>query len=398
MKLGNIDIESITANDVVALRDNDVRESTNLEYKLNFPEETRKTDFAVDVAAMANCGGGFILYGIEEKREGQQKTGAIESFPGVGTTALDSLISKYANIARAHVKPVISDLTFKPIKLSPDLYVVAVHVPKTYDGPHFSTSNMVFYSRHSSGNYRMELSEIRSAFIARSTAREEAMNWTVKQLAWITEGKAPIPLRVANTVPSVLHIVPWYAFSGADLLDVDQMYEQRTNFQPMTTTRGVSKFNAKGLLLLDRADAAVAGYTQVFRTGQLGSVDVYSIPSDAPTIHCFDFENNIREHIKAYLGGLRALGIIPPITIVLNIINATGLKILMPEHHIRYHQDEPSLNYNSDSFITAVSRRLDGWDSLDVDYLIKPMFDTLWIACGWRSSPNFTDGVWTPSK
>jgi len=55
--------------DIKALIDGGVEESTTLEYKRNFAKQNPhwKEELAKDVSAMANSNGGTIIYGIKEK-------------------------------------------------------------------------------------------------------------------------------------------------------------------------------------------------------------------------------------------------------------------------------------------------------------------------------------------
>ena len=72
-----------TIEDLQSLIDNEVEESTNLEYKSSFAIENKKwkEELAKDVSAMANANGGTVIYGIREKEVSKGHSIASELLP-----------------------------------------------------------------------------------------------------------------------------------------------------------------------------------------------------------------------------------------------------------------------------------------------------------------------------
>ena len=67
--------DQIEKSDISALIANDVRENRMLDYKEKLPgsSDSEKTELLADVSSFANAAGGYILYGIREKRDARQQ-------------------------------------------------------------------------------------------------------------------------------------------------------------------------------------------------------------------------------------------------------------------------------------------------------------------------------------
>lgn len=113
-----------------------VPESESLDWKQALPHETGKADWsqewAKDVAAMANTGGGCIVYGVVEE-------------PGAGTAAsltdvgpfTDSIESRLRQSAAAQVRPLVTGLQFIPVTSADGAsHALVVRVPASGEVPH----------------------------------------------------------------------------------------------------------------------------------------------------------------------------------------------------------------------------------------------------------------------
>ena len=81
----NKPFDLIEKADVDALVADEVREGRTVDYKETVPgsADGEKTEFLADVSSFANASGGYIIYGIREKRDGDGKpTGIPESAKG----------------------------------------------------------------------------------------------------------------------------------------------------------------------------------------------------------------------------------------------------------------------------------------------------------------------------
>lgn len=115
-----------------------VPESTNLEFKSEFPPMSGlpKTDYPKDIAAMANAGGGTILYGITE----EQKCAAGRCH--VELSEVDERTLR--QVAVSAITPPVLGLQIVRIDDDPSQTCIAVTVPATLDGPHLVYRNDYF--------------------------------------------------------------------------------------------------------------------------------------------------------------------------------------------------------------------------------------------------------------
>jgi hypothetical protein len=112
--------------------DQDMAETDDLEWKRALPQgpEKKLEEFAKDIAAMANTGGGLIVYGVSEDSDER----ADELLGVVNGKSERQTLHSYA--AR-WVRPLIGDLVIEPLddeREGPG--VIAVFVPASPDAPH----------------------------------------------------------------------------------------------------------------------------------------------------------------------------------------------------------------------------------------------------------------------
>lgn len=113
-----------------------VPESESLDWKQTLPHETGKPDWsqewAKDVAAMANTGGGCIVYGVVE----QPGAGTASGLVDVGPFS-DGVEGRLRQAAAAQVRPLVAGLQFIPVT-SPDGqgHALVVRVPASAEVPH----------------------------------------------------------------------------------------------------------------------------------------------------------------------------------------------------------------------------------------------------------------------
>ena len=127
--------------------DERVEETTDLDWKDRLPlasssespttaeKQQKAEELAKDVAAMANSGGGMIVYGVDETTiEGRQAAGALRP---VGEVTSDS-IRDIRRAANNLIYPPVSGLDFYPLHPEDDRAegVLALLVPDSQDAPH----------------------------------------------------------------------------------------------------------------------------------------------------------------------------------------------------------------------------------------------------------------------
>lgn len=151
------------------------KESVDLDWKVQLPaaKDLRGSDFPKDIAAMANAGGGTIVYGVEEL----QKAATSRTDAGVLDEGHERALRKAAISA---VTPPIFGLDV--VRLERDgLNVVAVVIPNSVDGPHLIYRNDLFGAplRVDADTIWMTERDLEAAYRARFNERrysEEALD------------------------------------------------------------------------------------------------------------------------------------------------------------------------------------------------------------------------------
>lgn len=106
-----------------------VAETDDLDWKQKFPpmKALTKSDVPKDIAAMANRGGGMIIYGVEEKQRNASSRVHVEPFD-------ENEERTYRSVAVTAITPPVFDLDIRRIGTDP--MAVAIIVPASIDGPH----------------------------------------------------------------------------------------------------------------------------------------------------------------------------------------------------------------------------------------------------------------------
>lgn len=179
----NVRNRDITADDLKAAIDLEIRESDDLDWKKVLPAKAPNTDqaakqkdfapdreFAKDVAAMANSGGGTIVFGIEEDRA----TSAALSIFGAGEWG-DGVERKLRSWAASIIQPPVYNLDISAVATT-EGPVVIVHVPASPQAPHFVSQTAETYRvprRTGTKTVFMAEREIEAAYRARFRAQSD---------------------------------------------------------------------------------------------------------------------------------------------------------------------------------------------------------------------------------
>lgn len=118
--------------------ENGVKETDDLDWKSELPpaKALQSTDYPKDIAAMANSGGGTIIYGIEESQKAAIKRLDVGELTETHERALRSA-------AVTAISPPIFGLGIREVG-NPGSRAVAVLVPASADGPHLIYRNEYF--------------------------------------------------------------------------------------------------------------------------------------------------------------------------------------------------------------------------------------------------------------
>lgn len=162
-----------------------VVETTHLDWKRAFYNRENKKwheEAAKDIAAMANSGGGWVVFGVAENGSNNSAT---ELFPLKWDSSEEQRI---LNVAYTKVDPPVLGIETYPIEID-EGNIVFMRVPDSLDAPHFARKDdgsLIAPRRNGSHTVFMNGREIERAFrerFQRSHDRENAINFVFEKAA-----------------------------------------------------------------------------------------------------------------------------------------------------------------------------------------------------------------------
>lgn len=387
------DLKKITRQHIDALYENEVHESTRIEYKRILPslrlEGHKRSDdelsikFVASVASLANTSGGDIVFGIDAP------DGIPVSIDGVrlDKEELETTKLLLQQLADAFITPRVS-LEIEACGEYEKGPVIVVRVPRSWKGPHWIARKEWFriYGRHATGKYVMNIDQIRDAFAFSHAIIDRLRNWRGQRLNKILSDEL---LRMPNGTIFVLHVLPFQSF--AHLLDISmaQLESQMNRVQPICRGSDFRR-NIDGLLTFYQLSAEPAdgdAYCQTYRSGQIESVTSYPCftSNGDVEINAEILEQGVLTALGDYLAALQEFGVTPPIIVQLCALRAK--RATFQRNLTRIRVPERGHPIDRDSLI--------GPEVLIEDYecdlakVVRPMFDSVWHAAGLRGSPFY---------
>jgi hypothetical protein len=216
MSLLHRQLAEITEPDLLTLKENQVSESREIDYKAELPGKSDgdKCEFLYDVSSFANCIDGDSVYGVS----------ALQGIPTDvrGLEIADAVQEKLRleSIIRDGIQPRIIGVATHVVSLANSKSVIVIRIPRSWILPHMVIyqGRQRFYSRNSSGQYPLDVGELRAAFLGSAQLAERVRDFRLERLARITGGDAPAPL--PDTAKLILQIVPFSAFEPGVQFDL----------------------------------------------------------------------------------------------------------------------------------------------------------------------------------
>lgn len=360
-------------------------EQRYLDYKAQLPgdKDGERADFLADVASFANSNGGTLLFGMEAERDASGKaTGAPLSASGLADFNFDQVRLRLEALVRDGIAPRVSNLDFRAIAGFERGPVLAVHVPRSFHSPHMVTlgGRSRFYARGDSGKFPLDVQQIRAAFLGTADISASTRAFRLDRLASVRAGGTPMPLKAGGTLLA-LHSVPLAPDPSAISLDDEDALNRL--LQPMRASGWNRRRNFDGFVTWapDRAvEGATRSYVQIFRNGAVEAVLDDVLSTDAiPIIAVESIVIDMYERIKS---AYRALGIEPPVAIMLSLIGAAGRRFAVDGG---WFSDGYPLD-RDDLLIPDVE---DSGFQEPSDVALRPAFDMLWQAAGFARSLGY---------
>jgi Putative DNA-binding domain len=165
-------------------------ETPTLEFKAVLPQpapdDKPKQEFLKDVAALANAGGGDIVYGISEIN------GKANALLPIKEAAhpVDATRRRLGQWLESGVEPRISGTELYPVRLASGDYILVVRVPASFQRPHRSKAGAHWQWPVRSGTHTADLTypQLRDAFDRDATLGERARRFRDERLTSVIAG------------------------------------------------------------------------------------------------------------------------------------------------------------------------------------------------------------------
>jgi hypothetical protein len=382
------EIYSINESDLQALVDNEIGEKKSIEYKglINLSTDSEKKEFLADVSSFANSAGGDLIVGIcETKAVGRQFV-----LSGFEQDNLDGYLSSIENIIRDGIKPRIIGITIQPISLLNGKHALIIRIPNSWNSPHrvVFKSHDKFYARNSNGKYSMDVDELRVSFTLSESINRSINDFVEERVNKLYSGKTPFP--VTSNSKIILHLVPISAFKFGSILDIKKMEQFKIELRPLLSGGWNHQFTIDGYLAFSREDS----YSLLFRNGIIEAVttDILKTRIDKNLIPSSLFEKMIFEGFQDYLKIFSKLEIVTPIFAFITLVGIKDYSLATADGMV-WGRPIP----HGKEILSLSSGKIDKLilNHFEISQILRPIFDSLWNAYGYKESPNFLpDGNW----
>ena len=324
-------LDSIDESHLQALVVNGVRESRSLEFKakLVWGNESEKKEFLADVSALANGGGGDLVFGIDEDHGVASAVVGLDSFdPDEDTLKIESTV-------RDGIAPRIVGIRLQPVALSNERWAVIIRVPNSLNRPHMVVFKQWsrFYSRNSAGKYQLDVHELRSTFMASESLAERVRQLRIERIDAILQGNTPEPLSGKSYM--CIHMIPISAFDPSFSFDITTVQEQGDTLPPIGLGGWNPRVNFDGLLFCNPGHAGDASaYVQLFRNGVIEAVNSERLAPRQPhlkragkSIPSIAYEEDIIRAVNNYTSFYKKYELPTPVLVGLSILNVKGFRM-----------------------------------------------------------------------
>lgn len=379
LSTSQVDIEQLIADSA--------REGPYMDFKRDLPSawnDSAKHEFLADVTAFANAGGGDLIFGVDE--DGDAQAAAIT--PQAVTNA-DQEVRRLQDILLNLVEPRLPGVQIHAVQVNAsgkDGHVIIVRVPKSWCGPHRVKTNQHFFVRDGLRKRQLDVPEIGNLFLRSENQAQRVRDFRTERLGTLVSGDTPH--RLVDGPLLVMHLLPTQAVQG--LVQIDPVvYAERRTLPVIGGSAGRARLNLDGALVVrnptDKGETH--GYSQFFRNGFFESTFVLTGRVDEQGFALLP-SSGIEDYLIELLGRFRKelehLGINCDCAVMLSLLRANEVRLGvrdqwgLEEHQTRF--DRKTL------ILPDVLARFD----LTAEQALKPVFDLLWQAAGFKGSLNYS--------
>jgi len=256
---------------------------------------------------------------------------------------------------------------------------------------------MKIHGRGPNGNYLMPIEEIRDLVISGENILERIASYRNERIAVLNRGEGAVK---AVYEPGhsliVLHIIPFESFSsyGGGLINVS--LKEVAEIIDLPRLGGLTSeytYTLEGFAVFD-ASGTDNGYTHIHTNGIIEGVWNLAEPNNIWTLYPNRVEVELINKCSNYLEFLQNHGFVPPLVIMLSILEADRLTVASPTD---FSMRPPGAGHFKGRKNLMFEPTFVSNDNQKIPVLMKGIFDSLWRAAGASGSPSYDeDGNWVP--
>jgi hypothetical protein len=319
------------------------------------------------------------------------------------------------DLIRTCIKPRLANVGIHVVPLANSNVVFIVRVPRSWNGPHVVEfkRHWRFYSRHSAGNYPLDVDQLRDAYIFGNTLLERLEEFRYDRLAKIAANDS-----LDQCAKFVLHLQPFDSVRPGAQVDI---FRARANpelllmsdFTDVQYSASDTRLNFDGLFAFLQRNIG-RGYLQIFRTGAVEEVEAQILSKTDEgklLIPSLEFERSILSATGRRLALLKHLGVSSPVLVHLSLLGVRGYTMELQHNggHIGLSPyralaaanpiDRDDLLLGGivvenlqaevlEGFVTGRNELPNWW--VTAARIMRPALDTIWNAVGFERSLHYT--------
>lgn len=393
MNLFGVPVSSVDASLLDRLVRDRAHEDARLEFKRELPPSTQdgRIELLKDISALANAGGGAIIYGVAEVK------GTASAVLGLGGINVDREGLRVEQTLETGVQPRISGIWIQRVT-HPSGPVLVIGVPRSLAAPHmvWAESTGQFWSRNNGGKFLMDATQVRQAMLAAGEWERAATVFRDHRVERIRLGTG-LPKLDPQNAAVVIHVLPLGGpRERADLPSVKPDWQS-------ALYPGGGSFAQPGFLARPNADgwlvASITGkdvrHVQVFREG--GGVEIridlagaHGRENGRGSFDGADLEFEIMRWVSTAMQWFDAATIEPPYAVLVSLLNVLGLRLMNRNPNTWNLAGD----YSVDMADVLLPEQLLDSRPADIAATLSPTADALWQAASWpRSAARNPDGT-----
>jgi len=225
----------------------------------------------------------------------------------------------------------------------------------------------------------------------RDTFGEKIKQFKEKRISDIFSNNLPLPFYDSPKI--ALHLIPINAFDPRHNYDLKWL--SLYDIQPISSRTFDKRYNIDGLLTFSYFSGIKRSfsYVQLYRNAIIEAVNSYLLWTDIndKTIKITVIEKELINVVQRFIEVYKKFNIDPPVFLFLTLVDVKDYHI-STRNEFRDHEAYP-INRDIIQIPEIIIEDL----NFEPSQLLKPIFDSLWNACGLERSYNYTiDGEWKP--